>query len=315
MANAEAITLSGQVSIRWIENKINAYLNKLLSTNNEDYVVASDTDSIYLNLGPLVTKFFSNKSDDKVRIVEILDKICKDKLEPFIDASYEELASYVEAYDQKMIMKRENIAERGIWTAKKRYILNVWDSEGVRYKEPKMKIMGLETARSSTPAFYREKLYEAYKIIVSKTNDDLISFVNAVRAETRERPVEEISFPRTVSGFERYSHRTDIYGPSTPIQVRGALLYNHYLKKHKIQNKHQSMQDGEKIKYVYLNMPNPIHENAISFFNEIPEEFGLLPFIDYKLQFDKGFLLPLTKVLDCIGWHTTKKITLGAFFE
>jgi len=315
LANAEAITLSGQVSIRWIENKINAYLNKLLSTNNEDYVVASDTDSIYLNLGPLVDKFFGNKSDDKVRIVEILDKICKDKLEPFIDASYEELASYVEAYDQKMIMKRENIAERGIWTAKKRYILNVWDSEGVRYKEPKMKIMGLETARSSTPAFYREKLYEAYKIIVSKTNDDLISFVNAVRAETRERPIEEISFPRTVSGFERYSHRTDIYGPSTPIQVRGALLYNHYLKKHKIQNKHQSMQDGEKIKYVYLNMPNPIHENAISFFNEIPEEFGLLPFIDYKLQFDKGFLLPLEKVLNCIGWHTTKKITLGAFFE
>ena len=315
LANAEAITLSGQVSIRWIENKINAYLNKLLSTNNEDYVVASDTDSIYLNLGPLVTKFFSNKSDDKVRIVEILDKICKDKLEPFIDASYEELASYVEAYDQKMIMKRENIAERGIWTAKKRYILNVWDSEGVRYKEPKMKIMGLETARSSTPAFYREKLYEAYKIIVSKTNDDLISFVNAVRAETRERPIEEISFPRTVSGFERYSHRTDIYGPSTPIQVRGALLYNHYLKKHKIQNKHQAMQDGEKIKYVYLNMPNPIHENAISFFNEIPEEFGLSSFIDYKLQFNKGFLLPLQKVLDCIGWHTTKKITLGAFFE
>jgi DNA polymerase elongation subunit (family B) len=315
LANAEAITLSGQVSIRWIENKINAYLNKLLSTNNEDYVVASDTDSIYLNLGPLVTKFFGNKSDDKVRIVEILDKICKDKLEPFIDASYEELASYVEAYDQKMIMKRENIAERGIWTAKKRYILNVWDSEGVRYKEPKMKIMGLETARSSTPAFYREKLYEAYKIIVSKTNDDLISFINAVRAETRERPIEEISFPRTVSGFERYSHRTDIYSKSTPIQVRGALLYNHYLKKHKIQNKHQSMQDGEKIKYVYLNMPNPIHENAISFFNEIPEEFGLLPFIDYKLQFDKGFLLPLEKVLDCIGWHTSKKITLGAFFE
>ena len=315
LANAEAITLSGQVSIRWIENKINAYLNKLLSTNNEDYVVASDTDSIYLNLGPLVTKFFGNKSDDKVRIVELLDKICKDKLEPFIDASYEELATYVEAYDQKMIMKRENIAERGIWTAKKRYILNVWDSEGVRYKEPKMKIMGLETARSSTPAFYREKLYEAYKIIVSKTNDDLISFINAVRAETRERPIEEISFPRSVSGFERYSHRTDIYGPSTPIQVRGALLYNHYLKKHKIQNKHQSMQDGEKIKYVYLNMPNPIHENAISFFSEIPEEFGLLPFIDYKLQFDKGFLLPLTKVLDCIGWHTTKKITLGAFFE
>ena len=315
LANAEAITLSGQVSIRWIENKMNGYLNKLLSTDNFDYVIASDTDSIYLNLGPVVDKFFGNKSDDKVRIVELLDKVCKDKLEPFIDASYQELATYVAAYDQKMIMKRENIAERGIWTAKKRYILNVWDSEGVRYKEPKMKIMGLETARSSTPAFYREKLYEAYKIIVSKTNDELVAFIDDVRAETRRRPIEEISFPRTVSGFERYGDRTNIYGKSTPIQVRGALLYNHYLKKHKIQHKHQSMQDGEKIKYIYLNLPNPIHENAISFFNEIPEEFGLSPFIDYKLQFDKAFLLPLEKVLDCVGWHTRKTIKLGDFFE
>ena len=174
LANAEAITLSGQVSIRWIENKMNGYLNKLLSTDKKDYVIASDTDSIYLNLGPVVDKFFGNKSDDKVRIVELLDKVCKDKLEPFIDASYQELATYVAAYDQKMIMKRENIADRGIWTAKKRYILNVWDSEGVRYKEPKMKIMGLETARSSTPQYFRDKLYAAFKIIIGKTNDCLL---------------------------------------------------------------------------------------------------------------------------------------------
>ena len=156
LANAEAITLSGQVSIRWIENRMNQYLNKLLSTDKEDYVIASDTDSIYLNLGPLVNKFFGNKSGDKAAVVTILDKICQEKLEPFIERSYQELADYVSAYDQKMQMKRENIADRGIWTAKKRYILNVWDSEGVRYKEPKMKIMGLETARSSTPAYFLE---------------------------------------------------------------------------------------------------------------------------------------------------------------
>ena len=196
LANAEAITLSGQVSIRWIENKMNSYLNKLLSTDKKDYVIASDTDSIYLNLGPVVDKFFGNKSDDKVRIVELLDKVCKDKLEPFIDASYQELATYVSAYDQKMIMKRENIADRGIWTAKKRYILNVWDSEGVRYKEPKMKIMGLETARSSTPQYFRDKLYAAFKIIIGKTNDELISFVNGVRTETREQGQEAVAFPR-----------------------------------------------------------------------------------------------------------------------
>ena len=148
--HAEAITLSGQVSIRWIENRMNEYLNTLLKTEEVDYVIASDTDSIYLNLGPLVTKFFSNRVGDKAAVVSILNKVCEEKLEPFIQSSYEELAAFVSAYDQKMIMKRENIADKGIWTAKKRYILNVWDSEGVRYAEPKLKMMGIEAVKSST---------------------------------------------------------------------------------------------------------------------------------------------------------------------
>ena len=315
LANAEAITLSGQVSIRWIENKMNTYLNKLLSTDNVDYVIASDTDSIYLNLGPLVTKFFSNKSDDKVRIVELLDKICKDKLEPFIDSSYEELATYVAAYDQKMIMKRENIADRGIWTAKKRYILNVWDSEGVRYKEPKMKIMGLETARSSTPQYFRDKLYAAFKIIIGKTNDELINFINDVRAETRKRPYEEVAFPRGVNNLEKYRHRIDIYNKGTPIAVRGALLYNHYVKKYKVENKHPLIQEGEKIKFMYLKTPNPLHENVISFFGDLPKEFGIEKYVDYQRQFEKSFLEPLKNVLYCIGWQHEKTITIGSFFE
>ena len=315
LANAEAITLSGQVSIRWIENKMNAYLNKLLQSQDIDYVIASDTDSIYLNLGPLVDKFFSDKSSDKARIVALLDKICQDKLEPFIDSSYEELAAYVSAYDQKMIMKRENIADRGIWTAKKRYILNVWDSEGVRYKEPKMKIMGLETARSSTPAYFRDKLYAAFQIIIGKTNDELISFINDVRAETRERPYEEVAFPRGVNNLEKYKHRTDIYSKGTPIHVRGALLYNHYVKKHKIENKFPFIQEGEKIKFMYLKTPNPLHENCISFFGELPKEFGIEKYVDYQTQFEKSFLEPLKNVLQCIEWDYEKRITLRGFFE
>ena len=315
LANAEAITLSGQVSIRWIENKMNGYLNKLLQSQDIDYVIASDTDSIYLNLGPLVDKFFSNKSSDKARIVALLDKICQDKLEPFIDSCYKELASYVSAYDQKMIMKRENIADRGIWTAKKRYILNVWDSEGVRYKEPKMKIMGLETARSSTPAYFRDKLYAAFKIIIGKTNDELISFINDVRTETRERPYEEVAFPRGVNNLEKYRHRTDIYSKGTPIHVRGALLYNHYVKKHKIENKFPFIQEGEKIKFMYLKTPNPLHENCISFFGELPKEFGIEKYVDYQTQFEKSFLEPLKNVLQCIGWEHEKRITLRGFFE
>ena len=314
LANAEAITLSGQVSIRWIENKMNGYLNKLLATDKVDYVIASDTDSIYLNLGPVVNKFFSNKSDDKNKIVELLDKVCKDKLEPFINASYEELATYVNAYDQKMIMKRENIADRGIWTAKKRYILNVWDSEGVRYKEPKMKIMGLETARSSTPQYFRDKLYAAFKIIISKTNDELITFVNGVRTETKEQGTEGVAFPRGVNNLEKYRSRTDIYCKGTPIHVRGALLYNDFVRKNKLEHKYPYIQEGEKIKFIYLKTPNPLHENCVSFFSTIPPEMNLDKYVDYQLQFEKSFLEPLKNVLQCVGWTHEKKVTIGSFF-
>ncbi len=315
LANAEAITLSGQVSIRWIENKMNNYLNKLLATTGVDYVIASDTDSIYLNLGPVVDKFFGSKSSDKNKVVELLDKVCKDKLEPFINASYEELATYVNAYDQKMIMKRENIADRGIWTAKKRYILNVWDSEGVRYKEPKMKIMGLETARSSTPQYFRDKLYAAFKIIIGKTNDELISFVNGVRAETKEQGTEGVAFPRGCNNLEKYRSRTDIYCKGTPIHVRGALLYNDFVRKNKLEHKYPYIQEGEKIKFIYLKTPNPLHENCVSFFSTIPPEMNLDKYVDYQLQFEKSFLEPLKNVLQCVGWTHEKKVTLGSFFE
>ena len=314
-ANAEAITLSGQVSIRWIENKMNGYLNKLLSTDKEDYVIASDTDSIYLNLGPLVNKFFASKSSDKAAIVSLLNKICEEKLEPFIEKSYQELATYVSAYEQKMSMKRENIADRGIWTAKKRYILNVWDSEGVRYKEPKMKIMGLETARSSTPAYFRDKLYAAFQIIIGKSNDELITFINGVRNETKERPYEEVAFPRGVNNLAKYRHPKEIYQKGTPIHVRGALLYNYYVKHYNIENKHPLIQEGEKIKFMYLKTPNPLHENTISFFGDLPKEFGIEKYVDYQTQFEKSFLEPLKNVLQCIGWQHEKTISISSFFE
>ena len=311
---AEAITLSGQLSIRWIEKKVNEYLNKLLSTKKEDYVIASDTDSIYLNLGPLVNKFFSAKSGDKAAIVGILDKICQEKLEPFIECSYQELSDYLAAYDQKMKMKRENIAERGIWTAKKRYILNVWDSEGVRYAEPKMKIMGLETARSSTPAYFRDKLYTAFKIIITKTNDDIIEFIDEIKVDTREQNYLDIAFPRGVNGLDKYRNGTDIYAKGTPIHVRGALLYNHYVRRNKVENKYPVIQEGEKIKFLYLKTPNPIGENVISFFQQLPKEFNLEKYVDYQRQFEKSFFDPLKNVLESIGWQSEKRGNLMSFF-
>jgi DNA polymerase elongation subunit (family B) len=315
LANAEAITLSGQVSIRWIENKMNQYLNKLLQTEGEDYVIASDTDSIYLNLGPLVTKFLSSKSGDKAAVVGLLDKICQEKLEPFIECSYQELADYVSAYEQKMSMKRENIADRGIWTAKKRYILNVWNSEGVQYSEPKLKVMGIEAVKSSTPAPCRQMLKDSFKIMMSGSEDDMIDYIDNCRKKFKQLSPEEISFPRSVSDVTKYKSSSEIYSKGTPIHCRGALLYNHYVKKAKLTNKYSLIQNGEKIKFCYLKKPNIIHENIISFIQDFPKELGIGKYVDYDLQFDKAFLEPLKIILDAIGWNVEKTVNLEMFFS
>ncbi len=314
LANAEAITLSGQVSIRWIENKMNGFLNKILKTEKIDYVIASDTDSIYLNMGPLVDKFLSHKSDDKTAVVGLLDKICEDKLEPFIERSYKELADYVAAYDQKMIMKRENIAERGIWTAKKRYILNVWNSEGVQYSEPKLKMMGIEAVKSSTPAPCRTMIKDGLKLMMNGTEEEVINFIDKCRNDFKALPPEQIAFPRSVSDVIKYKSHSSIYTKGTPIHCRGALLFNHYVKEKKLTNKYSLITNGEKIKFLYLKKPNIIHENVISFIQDFPHELGLDKYIDYDLQFEKSFVEPLKAILDAIGWNVEKTVNLELFF-
>ena len=314
LANAEAITLSGQVSIRWIEQRMNEYLNKLLKTEEEDYVIASDTDSIYLNLGPLVHSVYKGREKTAESIVTFLDKICKLELEKYITSSYEALATYVGAYEQKMIMKRENIANKGIWTAKKRYILNVWDSEGVRYEEPKLKIMGIEAVKSSTPAACRTSIRDCLTVIMNKDEEAAQEFVSNFKAHFEELPIEDISFPRGCNGINKWSNPSSVYSKGTPIHVRGALLYNFHNKKNKLTHKYPLIQDGEKIKFVYLKTPNKIGENVISYLNTFPKELGLDKHVDYELQFNKSFLDPIKVIMDVIGWQPEKVASLEFLF-
>ena len=315
LANAEAITLSGQVSIRWIENKMNQKMNTILKTEGKDYVIASDTDSIYLHMGDLVEAVYKGREKTTEGIVSFLNKVCEVELEPYIESSYQELADYVNAYDQKMIMKRENIASTGIWTAKKRYILNVWDSEGVRYEDAKLKIMGIEAIKTSTPAPCRKFLKDAFKILMNGTEDDVIDYIEQCRKEFKSLPPAEVAFPRTVSNVEKWKSSSDMYLKGCPIHVRGAILYNHYTKKKQIDHKYASINNGEKIKFCYLKTPNWMHENVISFIQDFPTELDLDKHIDYELQFSKSFLEPIKVILDCIGWETERKNTLDSFFS
>lgn len=310
---AESITVSGQLSIRWIARKLNEYLNKILKTNNKDYVIAIDTDSCYLNMDPLVQTFFKGRS--KEEIINKLDQICSEEINKFINKSYDELADYINAYSQKMIMKREAIADRGIWTAKKRYILNVWDSEGVRYNKPKMKIMGIEAIKSSTPAFCRGKIKEALDIIMNKSQEELIEFIGNVKNEFYKLPAEDIAFPRGVNNLEEYKSYENFYRKGTPIHVRGSLMYNAYLDLKNLSKDYRYISEGEKIKFLYLKEPNTIKENVIAFPSVLPKEFGLHQYIDYDTQFNKTFIEPLSIILNVIRWNWEKKSTLESFFD
>ena len=310
--HAEGITMAGQLTIRWIERDVNDFLNKLLKTKSVTYVVASDTDSIYIRLGEVVNKIFKDKSDTR-KIVKIMDKFCNETIQPQIDKSFDKLAKYVNAYEQKMIMKREVIANKGIWTAKKRYILNVYNDEGVELKQPKLKIMGIEAVKSSTPAPCRVKIKEALNIIMNDDEDTLIKFIENFRKEFKSLPPHEIAFPRSCNNLKKYSSSTTIYQKSTPMHVRGALLYNNLLKKNKLK-KYETVQEGDKIKFIKLKEPNSLREDVISFISVLPKEFDLHKYIDYDSQFDKSFLEPLRFIVNAIDWSFERQSTLDDFF-
>ena len=298
---AAAITTSGQLSIRWIEKSLNIYLNKLLGTKDEDFVIASDTDSVYITFDKLVNRVFKDGTETS-KIIDFLDTIAKEKLEPFIDKSYQALAKTVNAYDQKMTMGREVVADKGVWIAKKRYILNVHDMEGVRYSEPRLKIMGIEAVKSSTPAPCREKLKEALKIIMSGDEKELNIFIQDFREEFIELSPEDIAYPRSCNGVKKYRGTDRLFKNRAPIHVKGAILYNYLIEKNKLTNKYPNILEGDKIKFLHMKEPNIYQSSSFSFITFMPKELDLHRFIDYDKQFEKSFVEPLKFITDKMNW-------------
>jgi DNA polymerase elongation subunit (family B) len=305
---AEGITLTGQTVIRWAERSVNEFMNKIVGTNNKDYVIAIDTDSVYVNFGPLVDKYVKDNQVDNIA------QICKDQFEPMLEKSYQNLYDAFNCYMPRMEMDREAIADRGIWTAKKRYILNVHDNEGVRYAEPKLKIMGIEAIKSSTPSACRDALKALFKVIVTGDEGATQKAIQQFKDYFVTLPPENVSFPRGVNDTIKWRDRKLIYKKGTPIHVRGALLYNHNVKDKSLDKKYTLIQNGEKIKFCYLKMPNPIRENVISFPDYLPQELQLHKYIDYDLQFKKTFLDPIEPILDAIGWSVEEKVSIEDFF-
>ena len=306
---AEAITLTGQLTIRWAEYALNSYLNRVLKNSEwKDYIVAIDTDSLYVCLDDLVQKVQPNNT------IDFLDKVCQDALEPELEKSYADLYNMLGGVDNRMVMKREAIADRALWTAKKRYIMNVHDNEGVRYAEPKLKIMGIEAIKSSTPAPCREALKKIFHVIMKEDESSVQQAIEQFKNYFKTLEPDEIAFPRGVTQVRKWQDRNTLYKKGTPIHVRGSILYNKLVEDMQLKKKYEPINNGEKIKFLYLRQPNSIHENVIAFPDYLPEEFGLRKYIDHEIQFQKTFLDPIEPILDAVGWNSKEVASLEDFF-
>jgi DNA polymerase elongation subunit (family B) len=308
---AEAITLSGQISVRFVTNRINKFLNEKFGTKDKDYIIAIDTDSCYIDM----SGFTTDPSLTKLQSIELLDQTCKTVIQPVINQAIDQFSAYLNAFEKTLDMKREAIADRGIWTGKKHYVLNVWNNEGVQYAEPKLKIMGLEAVRSSTPQMCRDAIKKSLSIIMNGTQDDLIEYLEEFRQLYFSSDFDIISKPSGINGLAIYADPVTIYKKSTPIHVKGALIYNNLLTRTGLDKKHSPIFDKEKVKWCYLKLPNPVFSPVISFPKMMPRELNLNKYIDYQTMYEKVFLGAILSITNAIDWSVEHKDTLESFFE
>jgi DNA polymerase elongation subunit (family B) len=309
---AESITLTGQLYNKWVENHINKYLNKVCSTDGIDYVKYMDTDSCYISFDQFVIKFCQGKTD--YEISSILGKIAKDKILPEIEKACAQLAIYTNCPETRMSMARENIASTAFWTAKKKYAMAILDEDGKIYNPPKLKVMGLEIVRSSTPQFVRDALKEMVRLILLHDIDKVREYENEFKTEFYKTSPERIAFPRGVNNISKYMDNTTLYKKGCPIHVRASILYNYFIKQKKLENMYPLISDGDKIKFIYLKLPNYIRENVIAFNDEIPQELHLTEYVDYDMMYSKVFIEPLNSMLDSLGWDLKHKFNILDFF-
>lgn len=336
---AEGITLSGQLSVIWVARKLDEYFNKLFKLGNVRYKVThvskpkpattlevlegtnfafyQDTDSCYLDMSMLVDKMFTKEQQENEveKIVNFLDKLFNEKIEPFINSAYEELAEYMNAFEQRMFMKREVIATAAIWAAKKRYTMLVADSEGVRYW-PNMdhKTTGLDAVKASYPRLCRDWMMEGYLIALKGTEDEIHTLVSEKREEYKKLAVAKIATPTGVNGLEKYIDANTVYVKGTPKQVKASLWHNHLIRKKGITGI-PFIQSGDKILHVELKTPNPVGTDVIGFQGTLPEEFGLTKYVDYDSGFDKNFIDPLNNLIGVLNWNPEKVASASDWFS
>lgn len=312
---AESITMLGQYALKTIEKDLDATLTKIFKLDkNHSFLVYVDTDSVYINMEPVVDKFLANKATPE--IVKAIERVAVDIIQKEINKMMDTVCKKLNAFDNKLFFKLEAVGEKSVFVSKKRYIVRVNSSEGVTYAKPKYKVMGLDMVRSSTPAFIREKLKGALELIFDTDEATVQKYISSCKAEFDALHVNQVAFPRTANNLEKYSNSSTIFSQGCPAHVRGALLYNHELKRLRLDGQYPLIAEGSKLKFMYLKIPNTIKSNIFAIPGDIdlPTEFNLHQYVDYDTQFDKTLVSAMQTILTAIGWSAIEQSSLDSFF-
>ena len=305
----ESITLTGQYAIQWAECVVNRYLSRVVGPG--DYVIAMDTDSLYIDMQPLVDRFMSDA--DPGQVMTGIDRVCREKFEPMFESVMRTFCDRLGAREYTLDLTQERLCDRALWSIKKRYALRVVEEDRVRLAKPKIVAKGLESARSSTPAVLRTAFLEAIEIGFSEDAAALRRFVSDRRLWFSGLYPEDIASPSGVTDVDKYVRPEWTYASGTPIHVRAAILHNRLVEQMGLTDQVEFIRSGDKMKYVYLRLPNPIMENVIGFVDVLPAEFGLHEHVDYDTQFEKKLLTPLETLYRSCGWNVRDDATLEDF--
>jgi len=309
---AESITITGHSIIENSCESVNLYMNKLLKTDGKDFVLAMDTDSNYIDFSDLVARIAPDRSDEV--IVNFLDTISKVKIQPMLANSFDIFSKKTNYYESRLFMKRESICKAIFLEKKKRYILKVFDNEGVRLAIPEVKIVGLESVRSDIPEWCRKRLKQCFTMLFECNQEQMQTFIADTETEFFQLNVSKIAKPTSITDIVKYTDNVGMPVKGATAAAKGSINYNNLLIKHKLQSQFSQISNGDKIRLLPLKMPNPSNMEIIAFKEKIPVEFGIEKYVNMNILFEKNFIDPISRVLTVMGWSAIKKYNIGDFF-
>lgn len=305
---AEAITKTGQTITAEAFSLFNDYLDKVTGIP-KDRIGFSDTDSAAVDMTDLVYKF--HKRDDPFEDkLNTITKLCDKHFAKMLDDRFIQFAGHLNSMKNRIVMKREKIAS-AILVAKKNYVVNVYDNEGVRYATPKLSVTGLESVKASTPKFFRKKLEEGYKLCFDDDEEKIHKFVLSVHEELYNLHIDDLAGNTTVNNITLFQDGLGGYRTGTPGHVRAAIAYNNLVS---ASDQYQKINNGDKVKIIQLKEPNPVKSKSICWIDKFPDDLIDPKYIDREKDYQKFFIKPFTRVLDVLSWHTEYQPNLDDLF-